>query len=75
ENLKYKSIVSIFSDKFILSFIKKYKIKCDKKSKIELFNFDYSKFEELIIAIKFFENYLEKDITKEHLKLKIEELF
>ncbi len=75
ENLKYKSIVLFFSDKFVLDFIKKYKIKSDKKSEIELFNFDYSKFEELKIAIKSFENYLEKDFSKELLKLKIEELF
>ncbi|MCR8710105.1 helix-turn-helix transcriptional regulator [Aliarcobacter butzleri] len=75
ENLKYKSIVLFFSDKFVLDFIKKYKIKIDKKSEIELFNFDYSKFEELKIAIKSFENYLEKDFSKELLKLKIEELF
>ncbi|BAK74713.1 helix-turn-helix transcriptional regulator [Arcobacter sp. L] len=75
ENLKYKSIVLFFSDKFVLDFIKKYKIKIDKKSETELFNFDYSKFEELKIAIKSFENYLEKDFSKELLKLKIEELF
>ncbi|MFW2578850.1 hypothetical protein [Aliarcobacter butzleri] len=75
ENLKYKSIVLFFSDKFVLDFIKKYKIKIDKKSEIELFNFDYSKFEELKIAIKSFENYLEKDFSKELLKLKVEELF
>ncbi|MFW2565253.1 helix-turn-helix transcriptional regulator [Aliarcobacter butzleri] len=75
ENLKYKSIVLFFSDKFILDFIKEYKIKSDKKSEIELFNFDYSKFEELKIAIKSFENYLEKDFSKELLKLKVEELF
>lgn len=75
ENLKYKSIVLFFSDKFVLDFIKKYKIKIDKKSEIELFNFDYSKFEELKIAIKTFENYLEKDFSKELLKLKVEELF
>lgn len=75
ENLKYKSIVLFFSDKFVLDFIKKYKIKSDKKSETELFNFDYSKFEELKIAIKSFENYLEKDFSKELLKLKVEELF
>lgn len=75
ENLKYKSIVLFFSDKFVLDFIKKYKIKSDKKVETELFNFDYSKFEELKIAIKSFENYLEKDFSKELLKLKVEELF
>ncbi|WP_323660207.1 helix-turn-helix transcriptional regulator [Aliarcobacter butzleri] len=75
ENLKYKSIVLFFSDKFVLDFIKKYKIKSDKKLETELFNFDYSKFEELKIAIKSFENYLEKDFSKELLKLKFEELF
>lgn len=75
ENLKYKSIVLFFSDKFVLDFIKKYKIKSDKKVETELFNFDYSNFEELKIVIKSFENYLEKDFSKELLKLKVEELF
>lgn len=51
ENLKYKSIVLFFSDKFVLDFIKKYKIKSDKKSEIELLNFDYSKFEELFLLV------------------------
>ena len=74
DNLKYKSIVLFFNDKFVLDFIKKYELKIEKKSEIELFNFDYDNFEEIKTVIKSFENYLEKDFSAVLLKLKIEEL-
>ena len=74
DNLKYKSIVLFFNDKFVLDFIKKYELKIDKKSEIELFNFNYDNFEEIKRVIKSFENYLEKDFSTFLLKLKIEEL-
>jgi AraC family transcriptional regulator, exoenzyme S synthesis regulatory protein ExsA len=74
DNLKYKSIVLFFNDKFVLDFIKKYELKIDKSSEIELFNFDYDNSTEIKTLIKSFENYFEKDFSTFLLKLKIEEL-
>jgi AraC family transcriptional regulator, exoenzyme S synthesis regulatory protein ExsA len=74
DNLKYKSIVLFFNDKFVLDFIKKYELKIDKSSEIELFNFDYDNSAEIKTLITSFESYLEKDFSTFLLKLKIEEL-
>lgn len=74
DNLKYKSIVLFFNDKFVLDFIKKYELKIDKSSETELFNFDYDNSTEIKTLIKSFENYLKKDFSTFLLKLKIEEL-
>ncbi|WP_167542999.1 helix-turn-helix transcriptional regulator [Aliarcobacter thereius] len=74
-NSKYKSIILFFNDKFVLDFVKKYKIEIDKKAEIELFNFNYDSFDEIKINIKLIGNYLAKEFSKPLLKLKIEELF
>jgi len=73
--LKYKSLLVYFDDKFIFDFIQKYNIKIPTKEEINIASVNYNKDTLFNNNVKDFQLYLEKNIDKNLLKLKIEEIF
>jgi AraC-like DNA-binding protein len=74
-NLKYKSMIVYFDDKFIFDFIKKYNIKIDIKEKNSIIKINYKNDILFDNNIEIFQQYLEKKFNQNLLKLKIEEIF
>jgi AraC-like DNA-binding protein len=74
-NTNYKSIIIYFDDKFIFDLIEKYKIKLDSTNTNSIIKLDYSLDILLKSNISLFQDYINKKLDNNLLKLKIEEMF
>jgi AraC-like DNA-binding protein len=74
KDLNYKSLIIYFDDKFIFDLIQKYKIKIASTNKQNIIKIDFSKDLLLKSNISLFQDYIDKKLDDNLLKLKIEEL-
>ena len=74
ENLNYKSLIIYFDDEFIFDLIKKYKIRINSLDEKNIIKIDSSKDVLLKSNISLFQEYINKKLDNNLLKLKIEEL-
>jgi len=72
---RYKSMILYFDDAFVLSFMKKYNVVLKTNKEQGVFKVSYHKDRLFLTNITLFEEYLEKKLAPELLKLKIEEIF
>jgi AraC-like DNA-binding protein len=74
QNLQYKSLIIYFDDKFIFDLLLKYKINLNSIKEDSIIKINYVNDNLLKINISLFENYLNKNLDNNLLKLKIEEI-
>ena len=74
KDLNYKSLIIYFDDKFIFDFIQKYKIEINSENEQNSIKIDSSKDLLLKSNISLFQEYMDKKLDNNLLKLKIEEL-
>ncbi len=74
KNSNYKAVIVYFDDKFIFDFIRKYQIQINSIDKTNIVKINYSQDELLDNNISLFQNYVDKKLNNNLLKLKIEEI-